>query len=341
MTRKYNSKDIKNIFKNRCQQQNLTLLDYDEDSMKISFMCNKCNNKFDRIYRSRLLKSLCCPFCTGKISTYEFLTYKILQFNGIKNTLGYVIQDPAIDYQHLDFYLRDKKLALEIQGNQHHNLKNGWFNNSLERDKRKLKWCKEHGIKIKYIYADGSLTIFEQLSLIFRNLQKPPYDYFDKGELYYKEVISYLKSGHNLKQTTEHFHLGLKTVNRFIITAGYKNYWDLYHQTRLDDLGLTNEKIINWLRYNHFSHIEEELGITKKYVINHIFNSSLYPYNNARDIKIEAVCSPLWDTYLKTHSKRDTAKHFMTDIETVKMYRQKYGIKSSDNWLYAERRKVY
>ena len=31
----------------------------------------------------------------------------------------------------------------------------------------------------------------------------------------------------------------------------------------------------------------------------------------------------------------------MTDIETVKMYRQKYGIKSSDNWLYAERRKEY
>lgn len=329
MAKKYKLKDIKYLFHDRCKQYNLSILDYDEDKMKITFICNECNNKFSRNYRHRLLSDLKCPFCGGKISTYEFLVYKILQYNNIENTLGYIIQDSSINFQHLDFYLKDKKLALEIQGNQHRNIKNGWFNNSIKRDNRKLKWCNNHGIQIKYIYADSNFTIFDQLELVLGNLKKPPYTYFDKKEPYYREVISFLKDGNNLKQATEHFNLGLKTINRFIITAGYKNYWDLYQQTRLDRLGLDNNKIINWLRYNHFSHIEDSLGITKKYVINHIFNNPKYSYKKAEDIKIETVCSPLWDDYLKSHSKRNTAKHFMTDPETVKKYRQKYGVSNS------------
>jgi hypothetical protein len=329
MTKKYRFADVKDIFNDKCKQQNLALLDYNEDTMKITFNCNKCHNSFDRIYRYRLLAGLKCPFCSGEVSTYEFLTYKILQFNDIKNILGYVIQDQSINFQHLDFYLEDRNLALEVQGNQHKNTKNGWFNNSFERDSRKLNWCKKHGIELKYLYANGDLTIFEQLELILGKLKKPPYTYFDKNEPHYKEVISYLKGGHNLKETISYFNLGIKTVNRFIVTAGYKNYWDLYHQTRMEKLGLTNEKIIEWLRYNHFSHIKRGLGITEKYVINHIFNNPKYPYNNTVDIKIETVCSPLWDDYLKTHSKRNTARHFMTDPETVEKYRQKYGISDS------------
>lgn len=330
MTEKYYFHDMTKIFKERCQKFDLTLLSYDAERMKLKFVCNECHNEFDRRYTSKLPKILACPFCTGKISTYEFLTYKILQYNHINNILGYVIKDPIANHQHLDFYLKDKRMALEIQGNQHKNVKNGWYNNAGERDRKKAEWCKDNGIKLKYIYADGKYTIFEQLSAIFRGLKKPPYDYFDKNEKYYKEVISYLKEGHNLKQTTSHFNLGLKTVTRFIVTAGYRNYWDLYQQTRLEKLGLTNEKIIDWLRYHHFSHIEKELGITKKYVINYIFNSPSYPYSKTEDIKIETVCSSLWDKYLENHSKRNTAKHFMTDPETVEKYRSLYGV--HDYW---------
>jgi len=65
----------------------------------------------------------------------------------------------------LDFYLPEYKIAIECQGRQHFEPVldfggNKAFEESLERDRRKLLLCKEHGVKLLYYDSERGHTEF-------------------------------------------------------------------------------------------------------------------------------------------------------------------------------------
>lgn len=331
--RRYSLSDIERVLGSN--MMGVEICDYDEANHIITFQCRDCGEKFQRKYNFSLKRGpIKCNVCYSHMSSGEYFIYRVLEFNEIEFIKEKSFVNKIGSQQRLDFYLPKFNMALEIQGDQHFNKKNGFYRDDIVfRDKYKRDWCAENGINLYYLYPRGDL--FDQLDAVLDiPISRPADEYMINKESEFSEVIQYLKDGHNKKETMDRFGIGVKKVDRFIKTAGYKNYFDLYHKTRMEKLNLTDEKIIEWLKHNHFSHIERELGITKKYVVNHIFNNPDYPYQNTFDIKVEAVKSDEFKEYLEDHSIRDTQKYFMTDEETINK------IFGTDSWKQYRRRRA-
>lgn len=70
----------------------------------------------------------------------------------------------------LDFYIKEKKIAIECQGIQHFKVY-GWSTKQIlediqQRDNLKNKLCYEHGIKILYysnLHIDYPYKVFENI----------------------------------------------------------------------------------------------------------------------------------------------------------------------------------
>ena len=65
----------------------------------------------------------------------------------------------------LDFYLPDYKIGIECQGRQHFEPVKDFggektFQESIERDEKKLIICKEHGVKLLYYDSEHKHTEF-------------------------------------------------------------------------------------------------------------------------------------------------------------------------------------
>lgn len=303
----------------RNQHLPFELLRYDAFSRYATLRCNNCGSEYRKNYRTGepRLGTTGCPYCSTDVSTGEQVMLHILKYNRLYYHWRHLFYNELYhdQYQHLDFYLPELNIAFEVQGEQHYNPRSGFYNDVMPKlDNIKAQWCKKHNIMLYYIYP--SRPIFPQVSKLIP-LDRPPEDFIPVEDKRIHEVIDYLKSGHNLLETGSKFGLGVKVINRYIKVSGYYNYQDLYQTSRLNTLGLTNESIIEWLKHHHFSHIEDGLGITKKYVIIHIFNNDDYPYNNATDIKVSAISSDEFGDYRKNHNRRDTARYFLTDSKTI------------------------
>lgn len=134
----------------------------------------------------RKSKPVGCPKC--KSSIYEEKMEEYLIRNNIKFIKQYkddfLYNKENKKYQYLDFFLPDYNIAIECHGSQHFEPKElyGGMNNlriTQERDKRKYKKCKEHGIRILY-FADKKYYI--------------PDTYLDKIYTSYQEIIDIIKA---------------------------------------------------------------------------------------------------------------------------------------------------
>jgi hypothetical protein len=299
----------------------ITVLAYDPIKHRVDMKCDKCAYEFTTGFDSDKEKGKTrfrCPRCTPCESSGERFVRRVLDYNQIEYQQEYsYFNTIEKTWQRFDFLLPVQKLVIEINGDQHTNESNSFYKTRMVYlDKVKRQWALDQGLHVLDIdYPTESMI--SQLVGELGLLAVPPFDYKDSRESEYQDVIAYLTSGHNLIETQAKFNMGPKVVNRYIKMRGYANYWDLYHTERMKRLGLTNDLIIDWLKHNHFSHIEEEIGITKKYVINHILNNPDYPYTNLTDIKDEAIRSDEFTKYRKTHSKRATSKYFMTDAAHI------------------------
>lgn len=104
---------------------------------------------------SNLLKGNTCPGCN--LSSMESLVKSVLEKENI-----YFIEQKKFKWlvnkrkMSLDFYIPDKNVAIECQGQQHF-IENIFGKNQLkeimERDKLKKELCSENGIQILY-YAN-------------------------------------------------------------------------------------------------------------------------------------------------------------------------------------------
>jgi hypothetical protein len=215
----------------------------------------------------------------------------------------------------MDFYLIDYNVALEIMGEQHYIKSNGFYTDRLTLlDYCKYVWAKRNGVTIKYLYYDSS--IINQLADIFKDTSVPPQEYYNYDNTY-MEAIEYIKSGHSPKETMEYLGIGKKALLRFIKMAGYKNYHDLADQILQERNGFNYDDLINWLRHHHASTLKDKYGVTLRYVQRHIFEKDDYPYACTQDIKNETIKSSELPKYRKNHNRRETARYFMADENTI------------------------
>ena len=152
-----------------------TNIDYYGLRKDITIYCNhKDENGIEHGYFTvnarRHLTGSCCPLCSG--SSYEKLISNELH----KNDINFIYECgkrklKCINNLFLDFYIADKRLAIECQGKQHFQY-NPFFHidkteeNFKDNDIKKYKLCKDNGIELIYFI---------------------PYDYEKYGNDFYKD----------------------------------------------------------------------------------------------------------------------------------------------------------
>lgn len=130
---------------------------YVDRNSKIEITCKKHNITFWQAPANHV-RHCGCPKCTGshlEKTTFEILTKKRYKFEEQK-TFEWLVNDKSNSNLYIDFYLPNKKVAIECQGVQHfkkieyfHRDPNS-FKSQLDRDKMKKNLCEEHGITMLY-----------------------------------------------------------------------------------------------------------------------------------------------------------------------------------------------
>lgn len=127
---------------------------------KVTIICPK-HGEF-RPTANLFLRGSECPFC--KQSKLEKHVADILYENGIEfereKTFEWLKNKISL---RLDFFLPDKKIAIECQGRQHF-VENGYFSHDslqsrIENDAKKRELCEQHGIKLLY-FGDSRVAKF-------------------------------------------------------------------------------------------------------------------------------------------------------------------------------------
>lgn len=296
----------------------------------IEIHCNKCGFDYNINWPSGAIKltakKVSCPRCSLKESSGERTVRLILEYNGIEYNKEYAYNNEFLEgrNQRLDYYLPTYNLAIEVQGNQHFNQRNGLYNvkDAVRRDKAKADWCDKQGIRLLYIYyrEDVGTSMFSQMidSSYFVSLKHPPESYMRLNDSEYNEVLNFIKNGGGLEEASAKFNIGVKSINRYIKMAGYKNFFELHNKARLEKLGLTDDKIVDFLKTHTLGEVPSKLGIPVKYVKNHIFNSENYPFSTMEELhklypRAESYSEDFINNlinYGKTHSRIATEKHF-------------------------------
>ena len=119
----------------------------DKKTNTYNFKCKRCNNVIQK-HLGSWNNIDCCDICDDKINTYELFIENILK----SKSINYIKHDRKIlDGQELDFYLPDKKIAIEIDGLYYHSNK---FIADKQYHFKKTQKCKEKGIQLIHIFGD-------------------------------------------------------------------------------------------------------------------------------------------------------------------------------------------
>ena len=134
---------------------------YINDSTKMLFKCNKCGHIWSAKPRT-ILNGHGCPKC--KIKHLERDIDLLLKYENVEFQKTFEwLKDKSNMY--IDFYLPDKKIAIECQGEQHFKpidfagkgeiWANENFQDTLRRDKLKKELCEKNGVKILYYTTEN------------------------------------------------------------------------------------------------------------------------------------------------------------------------------------------
>ena len=305
---------IRNVFKTN-NITNVKILSYNYRSKRIKLECKNCHYRFDKKYKNCNFDIWAkCPECNHKESSGEHITRRILEYNHIKFIQEYAFNN-GYSQQRIDFYLVDYHIALEVMGDQHFNKKNGLYTEREVRlDKIKSDWCKKNKIDLHYLYYDQDF--YSQLKSILFDLEKPDHKFMMLQDSKYQQIINDLLNGLSYQKTREKYSISDKTATRYSKLAGYHDYLEIHYQGKLHRLGLTEEKIIDYLRTHNLKEVRK-LGITPKFVSTHIFHKDKYPYDSQYDIVDDTIQSTMFKKFRCTHSKKSTCRHLHTDNSHV------------------------
>lgn len=92
---------------------------------------------------------------------YEFSCKKAAERKGVDAS------EYGVENQYFDFYIIELEMAVEYQGEQHYT-EGAWGSGTIERDKRKRRFCEDIGIDLVEIPYDkniGKLTVKELLGI--------------------------------------------------------------------------------------------------------------------------------------------------------------------------------
>lgn len=133
-----------------------SLVKYEKSDKKVDVICKK--HGIFKIAPSHHLNGVGCPIC--KESKMEIEINDLLIANDINFIREY--HSDLLGKLSLDFYIPDKKIAIECQGEQHFKPIKFFggeekFKKTIERDKRKKNICEENGVKL-YYYANKKYT---------------------------------------------------------------------------------------------------------------------------------------------------------------------------------------
>ena len=129
----------------------LKLLDYKGNNQKIKVKCLQCGKIFESVpsslWRGRVKG---CPYCTDKESKGEKEVRQYLEKNKIQYIQQYRFKDCKDKLMlPFDFYLPQKKILIEYQGEQHYKDRSLYYDESLiKHDKINELYCKEKNIKL-------------------------------------------------------------------------------------------------------------------------------------------------------------------------------------------------
>lgn len=160
---------IDNVFSN----DKYLLLDYENWQTKVHIKHLKCGTIFLQNI-GHFLDGCGCPKCYKKRSKGEQLISSWLDNNFIKYETQVKINYPDNTRGYFDFYIKEKKLAIEYNGEQHYieensfNKKNG-FQKQVERDNKKRDYCKNNNISLLEIPYWDKDKIFDILQLQFND----------------------------------------------------------------------------------------------------------------------------------------------------------------------------
>lgn len=152
---------------------------YINDSTKMLFKCNKCGYIWNAKPRT-ILNGHGCPKC--KIKHLERDVDLLLKYENVEFQKTFEwLKDKSNMY--IDFYLPDKKIAIECQGEQHFKpidfagkgeiWANENFQDTLRKDKLKKELCEKNGIKVLYYTTE--------------NIKNKNYNYNEEYNLIYNE----------------------------------------------------------------------------------------------------------------------------------------------------------
>lgn len=170
-----NEKAIKNI-NEKCKILEYTFLGfktnnntYDGKDTRLILKCNKCGYTWDTTTYSRFIKQIIkCKECSNCWKMEKEIEHMLK-----KNSIRYIHDCrtktlPWLKYKKslsLDFYLPEYNIGIECQGKQHFEpvLNFGGekgFKETVERDKRKLLFCKENNVKLLYYDSQHNNNLF-------------------------------------------------------------------------------------------------------------------------------------------------------------------------------------
>lgn len=116
---------------------------------KYEIKCEVCGNKFNsRVVSSALVCRICYPIESGSIIQREF---KEFLESVIGNGFSENNRDVIGPYE-LDFYIEDKKLAIELNGNYYHSEISG--NKDKKYHISKTERCNRKGVNLIHIFED-------------------------------------------------------------------------------------------------------------------------------------------------------------------------------------------
>ena len=124
-------------------------VNYINNSTKVCIICQK-HGEFWQTPNDHL-DGCGCPKCKQSKLENE------IELELLKNNIKFEYRNHPkwLEGLELDFYIKDKNIAIECQGTQHYEPRDGFggepeFEKVLERDVRKAELCKENGVKLLY-----------------------------------------------------------------------------------------------------------------------------------------------------------------------------------------------
>lgn len=133
----------------------------------VTYHCNTCNNDFTQ-RADMMLQGYGCTYC-GQTKGERLLDQVLKNEYNFKSGVDYYYAYVLPNRLHLDFYLPKLHIAIEYDGEQHYKPISFFggvdsYNKGVERDRKKDKYCKKHGIKlIRIPYTVNTYKDIKQL----------------------------------------------------------------------------------------------------------------------------------------------------------------------------------